>query len=283
MDESSHVRFQESDLDALDINYTERNNNEIRANEVEADVIEEEEQRVYSEVCDPPAEQMCTTSSVKRVHYREDAEPAPRPMVRRRKRRERDSRRVRHEERRERRVDVDTNEEEDGFDWLAGAAGGSNRESEVLRAMVHKLSVELGREQGRRRETGHQLAEDEESSWLTELGGLVPLLVAYEEELREVKAAKSELQQVVEKDQVGGGGMTTIIVELHLQVRLEELVEDNTEMAGQLREIAMTGPLDPEEFQALKESARLVLEENQLLREAEAEARQRLERSQVGF
>ena len=66
-------------------------------------------------------------------------------------------------------------------------------------------------------------------------------------------------------------------------MRLEELVEDNTEMAGQLREIAMTGPLDPEEFQSLKESARLVLEENQLLREAEAEARQRLERSQVGF
>ena len=66
-------------------------------------------------------------------------------------------------------------------------------------------------------------------------------------------------------------------------MRLEELVEDNTEMARQLREIAMTGPLDPEEFQALKESARLVLEENQLLREAEAEARQRLERSQVCF
>ena len=82
--------------------------------------------------------------------------------------------------------------------------------------MVHKLSVELGREQGRRRETGHQLAEDEESTWLTELGGLVPLLVAYEEELREVKAAKSELQQVVEKDQVGFGGMTTIIVKLHI-------------------------------------------------------------------
>ena len=208
MDESSHVRFQESDLDALDINYTERNNNEIRSNEVEADVIEEEEQRVYSEVCDPPAvQQMSTTSSVKRVHYREDAEPAPRTtMVRRRKRRERDSRRVRHEERRERRAETNEEEEDnDGFDWLAGAAAGSNRESEVLRAMVHKLSVELGREQGRRRETGHQLAEDEESSWLTELGGLVPLLVAYEEELREVKAAKSELQQVVEKDQVGVG------------------------------------------------------------------------------
>ena len=37
---------------------------------------------------------------------------------------------------------------------------------------------------------------------MTELGGLVPLLVAYEEELREVKAAKKELQAVVEKDQV---------------------------------------------------------------------------------
>ena len=219
MDESSHVRFQESDLDALDINYSERNNNEIGAEEVEADVIEEEEQRVYSEVSSNPppaaAEQMSNTSSVKRVHYREDAEPAPRPMVRRRKRRERDSRRVRHEERRERRADINE-EDNDGFDWLAGAAGGSNRESEVLRAMVHKLSVELGREQGRRRETGHQLAEDEESSWLTELGGLVPLLVAYEEELREVKAAKSDLQQVVEKDQVGVGGMTTIIGKLHL-------------------------------------------------------------------
>ena len=231
MDESSHVRFQESDLDALD-NYSERNNNESRGGDVEADVIEEEGQRVYSEVCDPP-EQMVGTNSVKRVHYRDDVDPTPRPMVRRRKRRERDSRRVRQEERRERRKE--SNEDDDGFDWLAGAGG----ESEVLRAMVHKLSVELGREQGRRKETGHQLVDEEESSWLTELGGLVPLLVAYEEELRELKAAKNELQQVVEKDQVGVAGMLADNVKL--QVRLEELVEDNTEMAGQLREIAMTG------------------------------------------
>ena len=114
--------------------------------------------------------------------------------------------------------------------------------------MVHKLSVELGREQGRRRETGCQLedGDDEEAEWLTELGGLVPLLVAYEEELREVKAAKKELQAVVEKDQVM---IKRILLYLRVeykqsqppQVRLEELVEDNTEMAGQLREIAMTG------------------------------------------
>ena len=90
--------------------------------------------------------------------------------------------------------------------------------------MVHKLSVELGREQGRRRETGCHLedGDDEEAEWLTELGGLVPLLVAYEEELREVKAAKKELQQVVEKDQVGEVMIKRILV--YLRVEYKSLV-----------------------------------------------------------
>ena len=57
-------------------------------------------------------------------------EEVPRPAVRRRKRRERDFRRIRNEERRERRKDV--NEDSEGFDWLAGGeASGANRESEV--------------------------------------------------------------------------------------------------------------------------------------------------------
>ena len=43
-----------------------------------------------------------------------------------------------------------------------------------------------GKEQGRRRETGAQLEEVNGPAWLTQLGGLVPLLVAYEEELEEV-------------------------------------------------------------------------------------------------
>ena len=62
MDESSHVRFQESDLDALDNyveknNFVEKNNNvERQVDELEAEVIkEEEEQRVYSEVCYSPS------------------------------------------------------------------------------------------------------------------------------------------------------------------------------------------------------------------------------------
>ena len=64
------------------------------------------------------------------TNYKEEMEPAPRPAVRRRKRRERDFRRIRNEERRERRKDV--NEDSEGFDWLAGSeASGANRESEV--------------------------------------------------------------------------------------------------------------------------------------------------------
>ena len=64
--------------------------------------------------------------------------PVPRPAVRRRKRRERDFRRIRNEERREIRNEErrerrqDVNEENEGFDWLAGGdASGANRESEV--------------------------------------------------------------------------------------------------------------------------------------------------------
>ena len=81
-------------------------------------------------------------------NYKEEMGPAPRPAVRRRKRRERDFRRIRNEERRERRQDV--NEENEGFDWLAGGdASGANRESEVrklefhvLLYMVHLLKLE---------------------------------------------------------------------------------------------------------------------------------------------
>ena len=122
-------------------------------------------------MCDPPTGSTCTAPSVKRVHYKvgvhllyisvysgcwkyrcpsieekyylttnykEEMEPAPRPAVRRRKRRERDFRRIRNEERREIRNEErrerrkDVNEDSEGFDWLAGGdASGANRESEV--------------------------------------------------------------------------------------------------------------------------------------------------------
>ena len=89
-------------------------------------------------------------------NYKEEMGPAPRPAVRRRKRRERDFRRIRNEERREIRNEErrerrqDVNEENEGFDWLAGGGGsGANRESEVrklefhvLLYMVHLLKLE---------------------------------------------------------------------------------------------------------------------------------------------
>ena len=142
-------------------------------------------------MCDPPTASTCTAPSVKRVHYKvgvhlhyisvssgyigniddqcrcpsikekdyltinykEEMEPVPRPAVRRRKRRERDFRRIRNEERREIRNEErrkDVNEDSEGFDWLAGGeAGGANRESEVrklefhvLLYMVHLLKLE---------------------------------------------------------------------------------------------------------------------------------------------
>ena len=171
MEEGSHVRFQDSDLDALDL--SERNNNEKQP--TEEDMEENLEERVYSEVSEEPPK------AAKRVHYKEDSEQAPRPAVRRRKRRERDnSRRERLEERGGERS------EEDGMDWLPRGPKGDSRETEVLRTMVHKLSLQLGKEQGRRRETGAQLEEVNDPAWLTQLGGLVPLLVAYEEELEQV-------------------------------------------------------------------------------------------------
>ena len=45
--------------------------------------------------------------------------------------------------------------------------------------------------------------------------------------LRQVKANRAELQELAERN----------------QARLEELIEDNTEMAGQLREIAIIGAM----------------------------------------
>ena len=120
--------------------------------------------------------------------------------------------------------------------------------------MVYKLSVELGKEQGKRRDTGAQLEEIEDAPWLSQIGGLVPLLVAYEEEVKELRDMNGELENIVEKN----------------KDRIDELLADNTEMAKQLRDIATTGSLiDFEEFRVIKESAALVLEENTLLKEAQ--------------
>ena len=219
----------------------EKNNNRT---EVLADVLEEDVNSgdtdgdgVYSKVFQPSSQG--TVSQTRAI--------PPRPAVRRKKRKEREtpapapapvSKQV-------------------SFDWLSGQPGDGrvppDSQLSVLKNMVYKLSVELGKEQGKRRNTGVQLEEIEEAPWLSQIGGLVPLLVAYEEEVKELRDMNGELENIVEKN----------------KDRIEELLADNTEMAKQLRDIATSGPIDFEEFKVIKESAALVLEENMLLKESQ--------------
>ena len=184
----------------------------------------------------------------------------PKPAMRRKKRKDRD-------ENNKSGICLPSNTTKQvSFDWLSGAQkGGSGSEETsqvaVLKNMVYKLSVELGKEQSKRRDTGPQLELDGEAPWLAQVGGLVPLLVAYEEEIRELRESNTELNEVVNRN----------------KDRLEELMCDNTEMATQLQDLAKLGPVDYEEFRVIRESAALVLEENSLLKEAQEAVIQKVE------
>ena len=92
----------------------------------------------------------------------------------------------------------------------------------------------------------------------------MPLLVAYEEELKELRQSNTELEAVVERN----------------KERLEELLGDNTEMATQLHSLAKLEPVDYEEFRVIRESAALVLEENSLLKESQEAVIQKVEKMQ---
>ena len=219
----------------------EKNNNRT---EVLADVLEEDVNSgdtdgdgVYSKVFQPSSQG--TVSQTRAI--------PPRPAVRRKKRKERETSAP---------APAPVSKQV-SFDWLSGQPGDGrvppDSQLSVLKNMVYKLSVELGKEQGKRRNTGVQLEEIEEAPWLSQIGGLVPLLVAYEEEVKELRDMNGELENIVEKN----------------KDRIEELLADNTEMAKQLRDIATSGPIDFEEFKVIKESAALVLEENMLLKESQ--------------
>ena len=220
----------------------EKNNNRTEAL---PDVLEEDfnsgsTDNVYSKVYQPSSQVSKVRSippkpAVRRKKRKERASPAPAPQV----------------------PETEPASKQVSFDWLSGLPGDGRDQPEsqvsVLKNMVYKLSVELGKEQCKRRDTGVQLEEMEDAPWLSQIGGLVPLLVAYEEEVKELKDMNSELENIVEKN----------------KDRIEELLADNTEMAKQLRDIATSGPIDFEEFRVIKESAALVLEENMLLKEAQ--------------
>ena len=251
--DSSHVRFQDSDLDDIEHPVQSSkdllNNNKVKMTNIQEDP-EEDSEDVYSKVYEAQA-----------TIHRQDV--APRPAVRRKKRKELDERY------RQAKCPSHSTEKHVSFDWLSGAHQGeadqANSQVAVLKNMVYKLSVELGKEQAKvRTNPGVQLDQVQDAPWLSEVGGLVPLLVAYEEELKDLKQSKQELEEIVGKN----------------KERLEELLQDNTEMATQLHNISKVGPIDFEEYRVIRESAALVLEENSLLKESNDDVSTRFEKFQ---
>ena len=273
----SHVRFQDSDLDELE-NFderrelgrghsTERNNNDKKevtlAQVLEEDIAESgDADGDYAKVFDPDIP-IIDENSLPDVRSHSSRDYVPRPVVRRKKRKDRDEKHFVNSGK-AKPQNQNNPSKQVTFDWLSGAEQGPGSHIDILKNMVYKLSLELGKEQSRKKDTGVQLDDVEDCPWITQLGGLVPMLVAYEEELKEVKHSRDEMEEIIEKN----------------RERLEELLEDNTEMACQLRDIAATGPVDQDEFRVMRESAALVLEENQLLRDAEQTMAARLDRIQ---
>ena len=241
---------------------TNANNNNyegIHSSNVVASAIveneDEDSEDVYSKVFEEPPDKASVSFQ---PNLTSSSNFIPKPAMRRKKRKERD------ENNKSANYLPSTKTKQVSFDWLSGAQkGGSEENSQVavLKNMVYKLSVELGKEQSKRRDTGAQLDEVGEAPWLAQVGGLVPLLVAYEEEIRELRESNTELTEVVNRN----------------KDRLEELLGDNTEMATQLQDLAKLGPVDYEEFRVIRESAALVLEENSLLKEAQEAVIQKVE------
>ena len=135
------------EIDNLTEKPGEKNNNrtEVLADVIEEDVNSGDTDDVYSKVFQPSSQEP-TVTKIRPI--------PPRPAVRRKKRKEREipapapaSKQV-------------------SFDWLSGLPGEGRDQPEsqvaVLKNMVYKLSVELGKEQGKRRDTGVQLDQCKE-------------------------------------------------------------------------------------------------------------------------
>ncbi|XP_051018146.1 centrosomal protein of 89 kDa [Acomys russatus] len=127
-------------------------------------------------------------------------------------------------------------------------------ENEGLRMIVHRLNVELSRYQTKFR----HLSEEEGSCleglpskgptppWLVDIKYLSPLLLAYEDRMKE----KDELGAALEEEMRA------------FRVRVQEVVKENE---GLRQELEKSGPVTREEWRQLQTQAELVLEENKLL------------------
>ncbi|XP_054696584.1 centrosomal protein of 89 kDa isoform X3 [Grus americana] len=129
-------------------------------------------------------------------------------------------------------------------------------ENDALKMTVHRLNVELSRYQTKFR----PLSQEEHLKlkslpmkgppppWLLDMKYLSPLLLAYEDRIRE----KEDLNLEHEEDMK------------NFKVRVEELVKENEDLHEQLNK---SNFITPTEWQQLQTQAKLVLEENGLLME----------------
>ncbi|XP_058701568.1 centrosomal protein of 89 kDa isoform X4 [Poecile atricapillus] len=127
-------------------------------------------------------------------------------------------------------------------------------ENDALRAMVHRLNVELSRYQTKFR----SLSQEEnlklkslpmkgpQPPWLLDMKYLSPLLLAYEDRIREKEGFILEHEEDLK----------------NFKARVEELVKENADLHEQLNNFTT-----PTEWQLLQTQAKLVLEENGLLME----------------
>ncbi|XP_057889882.1 centrosomal protein of 89 kDa isoform X1 [Melospiza georgiana] len=127
-------------------------------------------------------------------------------------------------------------------------------ENDALKTVVHRLNVELSRYQTKFRSLSHEEnaklkslpMEGPQPPWLLDMKYLSPLLLAYEDRIRE----KEDFILEHEEDMK------------NFKARVEELVKENEDLHGQLNNC-----ISPTEWQLLQTQAKLVLEENTVLME----------------
>ncbi|KAM9607284.1 centrosomal protein of 89 kDa isoform 1-T1 [Trichechus inunguis] len=127
-------------------------------------------------------------------------------------------------------------------------------ENDGLKTIVHRLNVELSRYQTKFRHLSKEESLNIEGlplngptpPWLLDIKYLSPLLLAYEDRMRE----KDELNATLEEEM------------RMFRIRVQEVVKENEELHQELNK---SSPVTHKEWQVLQTQAELVLEENKLL------------------
>ncbi|XP_071785817.1 uncharacterized protein [Asterias amurensis] len=127
-------------------------------------------------------------------------------------------------------------------------------ENDQLKTIIHKLNIQLSRYQAKYSPPGKDDAHGLPSRgrtprWLTETKYLSPLILAYEEALKE----KDEVVQMTHDDLN------------RLRRSAEEVIHENQRLHMKLEQVGQPSSVTPAEWHRIQEHARLVLEENQVV------------------